>query len=69
MYIWNKQNSYAYFDFPVIQPVSAESKLIISKDNNLAMPKLFADLSLEEIDILLSRQQVSHNLGHFYVLT
>lgn len=46
--------------FPVIKPVSAESKVIISKDNNLAMPKLFADISLEEIDILLSRQQVSY---------
>lgn len=44
--------------FAVIEPVSAESKVIISKDNNLAMPKLFADISLEEIDILLSRQQV-----------
>ncbi|XP_053396044.1 intermembrane lipid transfer protein VPS13A-like isoform X3 [Mercenaria mercenaria] len=44
------------FDF-IIEPVSAETRLIISKDNNSSMPKVFADVSLAEIDVLLSRQQ------------
>ncbi|KAL4233207.1 hypothetical protein ACF0H5_007891 [Mactra antiquata] len=44
------------FDF-IIEPVSAETKVIISKDNNQAIPKFFADISLDEIEILLSRQQ------------
>ena len=42
----------------VIEPVSADTRLIISKDNNTTMPKFFADVTLQEIEILLSRQQV-----------
>ncbi|WAR06888.1 VP13A-like protein [Mya arenaria] len=44
------------FDF-IVEPVSAEVRLIISQDNNLAIPKLFTDVTLEDIEILLSRQQ------------
>lgn len=43
----------------VIEPVSAETRVIISKDNNSSMPKVFSDVSLAEIDVLLSRQQVN----------
>ncbi|KAL3882618.1 hypothetical protein ACJMK2_028943 [Sinanodonta woodiana] len=44
------------FDF-IVEPVSAQTRVIISKDNNLTMPKFFSDITLQEIEILLSRQQ------------
>ena len=46
------------FSVSVVEPVSAQVHAIINRDNNLSMPKLFADMTLEEIDVLLSRQQV-----------
>ena len=51
------------FLISVIEPVSAETRLIISKDNNTTMPKLFADVTLQEIEVLLSRQQVSNHVA------
>ncbi|KAK3591108.1 hypothetical protein CHS0354_035920 [Potamilus streckersoni] len=44
------------FDF-IVEPISAQTRVIISKDNNLTMPKIFSDITLQEIEILLSRQQ------------
>ncbi|XP_048240040.1 vacuolar protein sorting-associated protein 13A-like isoform X2 [Haliotis rufescens] len=43
------------FDF-IIEPVTAQARLIISTENN-SLPKVFADFTLEEIEVLLSRQQ------------
>ena len=54
--------------FIVVEPVSAEVKVILSKDDNLSVPKLFMDVALEDIEILLARQQVQHivTYAHYF---
>ena len=42
----------------VIRPVSSDIKAVLNKSDNTTIPKLLADLILQEIDILVSRQQV-----------
>ncbi|XP_076444664.1 LOW QUALITY PROTEIN: intermembrane lipid transfer protein VPS13A-like [Babylonia areolata] len=44
------------FDF-IIEPVAAQARLIVCTENGYTLPKVFADFTLEEIEILLSRQQ------------
>ncbi|XP_052241928.1 intermembrane lipid transfer protein VPS13A-like isoform X2 [Dreissena polymorpha] len=44
------------FDF-IVEPITAEVKVIINKDNNQAIPKMLADVCLDDIEVLLSRQQ------------
>ncbi|XP_064629495.1 intermembrane lipid transfer protein VPS13A-like isoform X5 [Lineus longissimus] len=44
------------FDF-VIRPISAQSKLILNMSEKLSLPKFLGDFVLQEIDIMLSRQQ------------
>ena len=42
----------------VIEPVAAQVRLIVCTENGFSLPKVFADFTIEEIEILLSRQQV-----------
>ena len=42
-----------------MRPVSSQAKIVLNKDASTALPKLFASLVLEEINILVSRQQVN----------
>ncbi|KAK6170959.1 hypothetical protein SNE40_019236 [Patella caerulea] len=44
------------FDF-IIEPVTAQARLILSTENNFSLPKVFVDFMLEELEVLLSRQQ------------
>ena len=44
--------------FLVMRPISARSKLVLNKEESASVPKLLADFILEEIDLLISRQQV-----------
>ncbi|CAH1799949.1 unnamed protein product [Owenia fusiformis] len=44
------------FDY-VIRPISGETKVILNKDGKLNIPMLIADLVIEDIDIIFSRQQ------------
>ena len=50
--------THVIFDMTVIEPVAAQARLIICTENGFSLPKVFADFTLEEIEILLSRQQV-----------
>ena len=42
----------------VIEPVAAQARLIVCTENGFTLPKVFADFTIEEIEVLLSRQQV-----------
>ena len=41
-----------------MEPAAAQARLILNSDNSLTLPKLFMDFTIEEVEILLSRQQV-----------
>ncbi|XP_055887721.1 intermembrane lipid transfer protein VPS13A-like isoform X3 [Biomphalaria glabrata] len=41
----------------IMEPVAAQARLIVNTDNNFTLPKLFMDFTIEEVEILLSRQQ------------
>ena len=49
----------------VIEPVAAQVRLIVCTENGFSLPKVFADFTIEEIEILLSRQQVVSCWLHF----
>ncbi|KAK7492083.1 hypothetical protein BaRGS_00016747 [Batillaria attramentaria] len=44
------------FDF-IIEPVAAQARLIVCTENGFTLPRVFADFTIEEIEVLLSRQQ------------
>ncbi|KAL5009888.1 hypothetical protein ScPMuIL_012193, partial [Solemya velum] len=50
------------FEF-ILEPISSRARVIVNKDSNLLIPKLFADITLEDIGILLSRKQFSSMLS------
>lgn len=50
------------FDF-IIKPISAHAKVILNKNGGFKVPKIFSDLSLDDIDIRLSRQQLLNILS------
>ncbi|KAH9508957.1 hypothetical protein Btru_048396 [Bulinus truncatus] len=41
----------------IMEPVAAQARLIINTENNFTLPKLFMDFTVEEVEILISRQQ------------
>ncbi|CAL1544725.1 unnamed protein product, partial [Lymnaea stagnalis] len=41
----------------IMEPVAAQARLIINTDTNFTLPKLFMDFTVEEVEVLLSRQQ------------
>ncbi|XP_012945076.2 vacuolar protein sorting-associated protein 13A, partial [Aplysia californica] len=41
----------------IMEPVAAQARLILNTDNSFTLPKLFMDFTVEEVEILLSRQQ------------
>ena len=49
-----------YHYFSVLRPVAANVKLIVNKDENSALPKFTVDFILDDIEVLVSRQQVSN---------
>ncbi|XP_025099873.1 vacuolar protein sorting-associated protein 13A-like isoform X2 [Pomacea canaliculata] len=44
------------FDF-IVEPVAAQARLIVCTENGFTLPRVFADFTIEEIEVLLSRQQ------------
>ncbi|KAH9487749.1 hypothetical protein Btru_069477 [Bulinus truncatus] len=45
----------------IMEPVAAQARLIINTENNFTLPKLFMDFTVEEVEILISRQQLIAN--------
>jgi hypothetical protein len=41
-----------------VEPVAAQARLMVCTENGFSLPKVFADFTIEEIEALLSRQQV-----------
>ncbi|GFR60476.1 vacuolar protein sorting-associated protein 13A-like, partial [Elysia marginata] len=41
----------------IVEPAAAQARLILNSDNSLTLPKLFMDFTVEDVELLLSRQQ------------
>ena len=42
----------------VLRPISATSRLMLNRNSSVNMPRVLADLVMQDIEVLLSRQQV-----------
>ncbi len=45
--------------FSVMRPISATAQVVLNKDTTTSLPKMLADLVMDDIAVLVSRQQVS----------
>ncbi|BFZ09736.1 hypothetical protein BsWGS_12775 [Bradybaena similaris] len=41
----------------IMQPAAAQARLIINSDSGFTLPKFFMDFTIEEVEVMLSRQQ------------
>ncbi len=42
-----------------MRPISATAQVVLNKDTTTSLPKMLADLVMDDIAVLVSRQQVS----------
>ncbi|GFO42654.1 vacuolar protein sorting-associated protein 13a-like [Plakobranchus ocellatus] len=52
----------------IMEPAAAQARLILNSDNSMTLPKLFMDFTVEEVEVLISRQQFLNliNLGESF---
>ena len=43
----------------VMQPISSTAKLLMNKEETTTLPKMLADVVMDDIAVLISRQQVN----------